>query len=329
MPPPKKWPDDHGLELRRRCSADRRTSIIKSPAYTHAGARAGRVVTSRSSPTGLTEPRWVRAIEIRPGTVKGRKITHHALARLQQPEDSDAGARHATIRTSPATGLFMEWAVGKQGEMMRPDTGKLMLPGSKIVWDIHYSAAGEEITNNVELGIYFYPKGQEPKYRQVLHLMRRDQRRQRRHSARTRSTSTEGFFVLRENGAHRELPAAHAPARQGDVDGSDPAERPDADAEPGQRLQLQLAQQLRLRRRRGAAAAEGHDPAGHGVARQHRGQQEQPRSESVGRLGRSHGRRDGARVGQHHLHERRRLQGRSREAQGGRDGHRRLQQQQQ
>ena len=28
--------------------------------------------------TGLTEPRWVRAIEVRPGTVKGRKITHHA-----------------------------------------------------------------------------------------------------------------------------------------------------------------------------------------------------------------------------------------------------------
>ena len=26
----------------------------------------------------------------------------------------------------------MEWAVGKQGEIMRPDSGKLMLPGSKI-----------------------------------------------------------------------------------------------------------------------------------------------------------------------------------------------------
>ncbi len=33
---------------------------------------------------GLTEARWVRAIEIRPSTVKGRKITHHALAHLIQ-----------------------------------------------------------------------------------------------------------------------------------------------------------------------------------------------------------------------------------------------------
>ena len=65
----------------------------------------------------------------------------------------------------------MEWAVGKQGEMMRPNSGKLMLPGSKIVWDIHYSNGGEDITDTVELGIYFYPKGQEPKFRQVLHLM--------------------------------------------------------------------------------------------------------------------------------------------------------------
>ena len=61
----------------------------------------------------------------------------------------------------------MEWAVGKQGELMRPDTGKLLLPGSKFRWDIHYSQAGEEITNQVEMGIYFYPKGQEPKFRNI------------------------------------------------------------------------------------------------------------------------------------------------------------------
>jgi hypothetical protein len=93
--------------------------------------------------------------------VKGRKITHHATANLRQDEP---GA------TSPATldGWFMEWAVGKQGEIMRPDSGKLMVPGSKIVFDVHYSAAGEEITDAVELGIYFYPKGQTPKYRQRL-----------------------------------------------------------------------------------------------------------------------------------------------------------------
>ena len=69
----------------------------------------------------------------------------------------------------------------------------------------------------------------------------------------------------------RELPAAHAPAREGDVDGGDPSERAAPAAEPRGRLQLQLAQHLRLRRRRGAAAAPGHDDQGDRVARQHLG----------------------------------------------------------
>ncbi len=110
--------------------------------------------------TNLTEPRWVRAIEIRPSTVKGRRITHHVIARLQQRETEPLAQIHRLIATaSRSPALFMEWAVGKQGEIMRPNSGKLMLPGSKIVFDIHYSQGGEDITDTVELGIYFYPKG--------------------------------------------------------------------------------------------------------------------------------------------------------------------------
>ena len=40
----------------------------------------------------------------------------------------------------------MEWAVGKNGDEMRPDSGRLMLPDSKITWEMHYHAVGEEIT---------------------------------------------------------------------------------------------------------------------------------------------------------------------------------------
>src|SRR5207249_11237306 len=41
-------------------------------------------------------------------------------------------------------------------------------PGSQILVEMHFHAVGEQITDHVELGIYFYPKGQEPKYRQTL-----------------------------------------------------------------------------------------------------------------------------------------------------------------
>jgi hypothetical protein len=171
MPAPKQWPDESIWNYAARFGGPP-DLVLKSPPYTMP-ARAQDAWWKPVIETGLSEARWVRAIEIRPSTVKGRRITHHALARLQQ-EDPDAPQpqRDANGQLIPSDdigpGLFMEWAVGKEGEVARPDSGKLMLPGSKIVWDIHYSAAGEEITDSVELGIYFYPKGQEPKYRQVL-----------------------------------------------------------------------------------------------------------------------------------------------------------------
>jgi hypothetical protein len=167
MPPPKTWPDESVWNFAEQFGGPP-DLIIKSTPFTMPahGADAWYKPTVE---TGITEPRWVRAIEIRPSTVKGRKITHHALARLQQ-EDPDAppANRDDPDDDNVGPGLLMEWAVGKQGEIMRANSGKLLLPGSRIRWDIHYSTAGEEVTDTVELGLYFYPKGQEPKYRQVL-----------------------------------------------------------------------------------------------------------------------------------------------------------------
>ncbi|MFN7984717.1 MAG: hypothetical protein U0Q11_22980 [Vicinamibacterales bacterium] len=67
--------------------------------------------------------------------MKGRRITHHAIAYLEQDEP---GAAQSFLYAVP----FMEWAVGKQGELRRPGTGKLLLPGAKFHWDIHPLLAG-------------------------------------------------------------------------------------------------------------------------------------------------------------------------------------------
>ena len=161
----------------------------------------------------------------------------------------------------------MEWAVGKQGEIMRPNTGKLMLPGSQDRLGHPLLHGGEDITDAVELGIYFYPKGQEPKYRQTLHLM----------GAPSGGVdippnaikATQGFFVMRRAGRVESFqPHMHLRGKAMSMEAILPNGQT-ADPEPRGRLQLQLAQLVRLRRRRGAAAAEGHDPQGHGVARQH------------------------------------------------------------
>src|SRR5713101_2425845 len=158
MPAPRVWADESGWQLANKYGEP--SLVIKSPEYTMPPV-AQDAWWRPTVPTGLTEPRWVRAIEIRPVGKNARKITHHALARLQQPEDMDP-ALFTNDPNVSGDGLFMEWAVGKNADEM--------LPNSKIVWEMHYHAVGEEVTGHTELGVWFYPKGQEPKHREVLAL---------------------------------------------------------------------------------------------------------------------------------------------------------------
>jgi hypothetical protein len=93
-------------------------------------------------------------------------------------------------------GLFMEWAVGKVGEIFAADAGKLMLPGAKIRWEIHMFAVGEEIKDDqIEMAIYFYPKGVVPARRTVLRMF--DVSRGSELDIPPNQTSiTQNFFVL-------------------------------------------------------------------------------------------------------------------------------------
>src|SRR5216117_179789 len=80
MPRPKQWPDESKWNFSEMYGVP--DLIIKSPDWTV--PPIGQDAWFKPViPTGVTEARMVRAIEIRPATVKGRKVTHHALARLQ------------------------------------------------------------------------------------------------------------------------------------------------------------------------------------------------------------------------------------------------------
>jgi mono/diheme cytochrome c family protein len=196
LPPPKQFANDDVWNYAEFFGGPP-DLVIKSTPYTMP-ALAQDHWWKPEVPTGLTEDRWIRGIEIRPSTVPGRKITHHALARLQQDEDDPLALGGAS---DVGPGLLMEWAVGKQGEIMRPNSGKLMKAGSTIVWDIHYHAVGEQITDTVELGLYFYPKGQEPTHRQVLASFSGIQGGNRNLDIPPNaSIVTENFHVMKQNG---------------------------------------------------------------------------------------------------------------------------------
>jgi hypothetical protein len=164
MPAPKQFPAANEWKATKVLGEP--DLVIKSEPYTMA-AHHQDVWWRPVSDIPLTEPRWVRAVEIRPGTAAGRKITHHAVAYLVQddPASLTAGSGDPDLN---ARAQLMEWAIGKNYDLYRPGSGKLLLPGSQISWDVHIHAVGEEIRDNVELGIWLYPKGQEPKYRTYL-----------------------------------------------------------------------------------------------------------------------------------------------------------------
>ncbi len=163
MPAPKQWPVGNEWKAAKDWGAP--DLVIKSEPYTMA-AHHQDVWWRPVSNVPLTEPRWVRAVEMRPGTVAGRKITHHAVVYLVQDDPDSFGPAGDTGLRGRA--MLMEWAIGKGYDLYRPDSGKLMLPGSQISWDVHIHAVGEEIRDDVELGIWLYPKGQEPKHRTYL-----------------------------------------------------------------------------------------------------------------------------------------------------------------
>jgi hypothetical protein len=160
MPPPKQWPNEDGWQLSKQFGEP--DLVLESQPYTMP-AHGQDVWFKPLTPIPLTEPRWVRAVEIRPATPGGRRITHHVLAFLQQEEPGvNTGLQ------PPA--LLMEWAVNKNFDIYRPGTGKLLLPGARICWEMHYHAVGEPVRDHVQLAVYLYPKDQTPKYRTLLTL---------------------------------------------------------------------------------------------------------------------------------------------------------------
>ena len=171
LPPPADFPDPN--EWRLLGDFGEPDLVIASEPYTLEAVTQDKWFRP-TTPTGLTEPRWVRAIEIKPAGNDARTITHHVLAFLQQDEEESpmsAGIVEASTRGGAmgGPGLFMEWAVGKEGEIFPEGAGKIMLPGSRIRWEVHMHAMGRRVEDSyVELGVWFYPKGEEPRNRTRL-----------------------------------------------------------------------------------------------------------------------------------------------------------------
>ena len=198
MPPAKQWPNETGWVLAKQFGEP--DMVLKSEDYTMP-SHGQDVWFKPVTQVGLTEPRWVRAVEMRPGTPAGRRIMHHVLAGLfqQEPPDPNVAASDDPTAGFGGSGLLMEWAVGKNYDIYRPNTGKLLMPGAQIRWELHIHAVGQEIRDHAELAVYFYPKGETPKYRTRLTLFGATSTFGGRLDIPPNSvTETQAFHVLRQ-----------------------------------------------------------------------------------------------------------------------------------
>jgi hypothetical protein len=183
--------------------------VVKSSEYTMP-AQHQDVWYRPESTIPISEPRWIRMVEIRPTSLKARKIIHHSVAYQVLSPDNVEANNTGTATGGPATQptaadlvnrrpMIMEWAIGKGYDRYRDGTGKLIVPGETISWDQHIHAVGEEIAGGSELGLWFYPKGQEPKKRSYLIGFTGIDRNRMLDIPPNSIAHTEGFTVLKEN----------------------------------------------------------------------------------------------------------------------------------
>lgn len=115
-----------------------------------------------ATPTGLSEDRYVAALEIKEfndvttdgsgrATVGGRFVVHHMIW------GTDKGGGDGTNTPWPVH------EVGRNSDSFPAEAGRLLKAGSSIVTDsVHLHSNGRDTKSHLEIGFKFHPKGYQP-----------------------------------------------------------------------------------------------------------------------------------------------------------------------
>jgi len=98
---------------------------------------------------GLPEERWIKAYEFKPAFPLGINVVHHG---------------HATLRSPSGPVAFAHYGVGKRWETFPDGIGMVWPEGQgEVEWNLHYFPIGTPVPQDiVEVGLWFYPEGEEP-----------------------------------------------------------------------------------------------------------------------------------------------------------------------
>ncbi|MDO8679548.1 MAG: hypothetical protein Q7R30_13415 [Acidobacteriota bacterium] len=132
-------------------------------------------------PTGLTEDRYVSALEVKEvndagsrstgrETVGGRFVFHHMIWSTRV-----LGADSAPADPLAASDDSTSWPVhevGREADFFDGRSARLLKAGSSIVSDsVHLHSNGRDTTAHLEIAFKFMPKGYQPEYRRATYAL--------------------------------------------------------------------------------------------------------------------------------------------------------------
>ena len=175
MPPPKVWPDA------RAWAIGMPDLIVKTKEILVKGDAPDWWGEIPSIPTGLTDDRYVAALEIKEvndvetsagpnrATVGGRFVFHHMIWRTQVLKEGDGPPDPLDIFTNEEAVNWPVHEVGRNADFFDPKSARLLKAGTSIVSDsVHLHSNGRDTKAHLEIGFKFQPKGYVPTYKRAI-----------------------------------------------------------------------------------------------------------------------------------------------------------------
>ena len=114
-------------------------------------------------PTQFTEDKWIQMAEARPSD---RSVIHHAVIFIREPKSKWLREAQPGVPFVPPPGnlaniggsgseVLMSYTPGKIPDAWRPGLAKLILAGSDLVLQIHYTTNGKETEDRTKIGLVF------------------------------------------------------------------------------------------------------------------------------------------------------------------------------
>ena len=169
MPPAIEWPSGTSWTVGEP------DLIVKSPVINVAANGSDWWGDTAPFPSGLTEDRYIRSIEVKevwPEEVRAQveaerkdradltsAVVHHAAV-YDHPADPDAPVRERGDN-------LVVYELG-QNALVYPDSvGRVLEAGTQLSLNLHTHSIGVEVPATLEIGFTFHPRGHKPKYEQL------------------------------------------------------------------------------------------------------------------------------------------------------------------